>query len=145
MQNTVVCIIWVREQEELKCLQSFHIIISVYQILDKIYLKKKVKCDHRRAIWCTIDKPSGIITATVPLRKSIGRGLRSGEMDQFKSKKSSSKSSSIVTNVRRWPQDPYYPFSFFVLHFSEVRKFGIVKQRILTPFHPVTNPLSFFT
>ena len=26
------------------------------------------------------------------------------------------------TNVQRWPQDPYFPFSSSVLHFSEVWK-----------------------
>ena len=34
--------------------------------------------------------------------------------------------SKIFTNVQRWPQDPYFPFSSLVLHFSEVLKCGKV-------------------
>ena len=71
------------------------------------------------------------------------------------------------TNVQRWPQDRYFPFSSLVLHLSEVWKCEIALLSFLIPsstllrsaevwnsltklgqchtFPLVTNPLSFFT
>ena len=37
------------------------------------------------------------------------------------------------TNVQGWPQDPYFPFSFLVPHFSEVWKCGISQH--VSPSH----------
>ena len=37
-------------------------------------------------------------------------------------------SSQNITNVQCWPQDPYFPFSSLVPHFSEVWKCGKVWQ-----------------
>ena len=34
--------------------------------------------------------------------------------------------SKLLTNVQCWPQDPYFPFSYLVPHFSEVWKCGKV-------------------
>ena len=45
----------------------------------------------------------------------------------------------LSTNVQRWPQDPYVPFSSLVPHFSEVWKCGKVWQSkdivALSPSH----------
>ena len=37
------------------------------------------------------------------------------------------------TNVQRWPQDPYFPFSSLVLHFSGVWKCEITLLSLLIP------------
>ena len=42
-------------------------------------------------------------------------------------------SSGGSTNVQRWPQDPYFPFSSLVLHFSEVWKCEITLLSFLIP------------
>ena len=50
----------------------------------------------------------------------------------------------VCTNVQRWPQDPYFPFSSLVPHFSEVWKCGKVWQSKVwycRTFPTGTNPL----
>ena len=41
--------------------------------------------------------------------------------------------SRLATNVQRWPQDPYFPFSSFVLHLSEVWKCEVALLSFLIP------------